>query len=113
MPNIVVLGTGMAGLGAAYRLHSEGVKPVLYDKNSYYGGHTASFRSEDGFLFDLGPHISFSKDTRTQALLADAVEQEYETIQTNLNNYWRGYWPPHPVPLHMHGLPDDVIIKVI
>src|SRR5215467_4555797 len=24
MPNIVILGTGMAGFGAAYRLHSEG-----------------------------------------------------------------------------------------
>ncbi len=24
-PNIVVLGTGMAGFGAAYRLHAEGV----------------------------------------------------------------------------------------
>ena len=32
MPNIVILGTGMAGFGAAYRLHSEGITPVMYDK---------------------------------------------------------------------------------
>jgi protoporphyrinogen oxidase len=37
----------------------------------------------------------------------------YETMQVNLNNYWRGYRPQHPVQLHMHGLPEDVIIKVI
>ena len=112
-PNIVVLGTGMAGFGAAYRLHSEGITPVMYDKNAYYGGHTASFRYETGFLFDVGPHISFTKDTRIQEVFADSVEQQYETIQINLNNYWRGHWPLHPVQLHLHGMPEDVIVKVI
>src|SRR5215831_5561786 len=112
-PNIVVLGSGMAGFGAAYRLHAQGITPVMYDKNSYYGGHTASFRYETGFLFDVGPHISFTKDTRIQELFADSVDQEYETIQINLNNYWRGHWPLHPVQLHLHGLPEDVVVKVI
>ena len=103
----------MAGFGAAYRLHAEGITPVMYDKNSYHGGHTASFRFESGFLFDLGPHISFSKDPRIQELLAESVDQQFETIQISLNNYWRGYWPKHPVQLHLHGLPEDTIIKVI
>jgi protoporphyrinogen oxidase len=113
MPNIIVLGTGMAGFGAAYRLHSEGVTPVMYDKNGYHGGHTASFRDDSGFLFDIGPHISYTKDPRIQNLLADSVEQQYETLQIYLNNYWRGHWPQHPVQLHLHGMPEDVIIKVI
>lgn len=103
----------MGGLGAAYRLRGEGITPVLYDKNAYYGGHTTSFRYDSGFLFDVGPHISFTKDTRIQELFADSVDQHYETIQINLNNYWRGHWPQHPVQLHMHGLPEDVIVKVI
>ena len=112
-PNIVVLGSGMAGFGAAHRLSAEGITPVMYDKNSYLGGHTASFRYETGFLFDVGPHISFTKDTRIQQLFADSVEQQFETVQINLNNYWRGYWPIHPVQLHLHGLPDDLIVQVI
>jgi protoporphyrinogen oxidase len=103
----------MAGFGAAYRLHAEGVTPVMYDKNGYHGGHTASFRHASGFLFDVGPHISFTKDPRIQDLFADSVGQQYETVQINLNNYWRGYWPRHPVQLHLHGLPEDVIVKVI
>ncbi len=111
--NIIVLGTGMAGFGAAYRLHAEGIPPVMYDKNGYHGGHTASFRYDSGFLFDLGPHISFTKDTRIQDLFADSVDQQFETKPLNLNNYWRGYWPLHPVQLHLHGLPEDVIVKVI
>jgi protoporphyrinogen oxidase len=111
--NIVVLGSGMAGFGAAYRLHAEGVTPVIYDKNNYYGGHTASFRNESGFLFDVGPHISFTKDTRIQNLFAESVDQQYETLPISLNNYWRGHWPKHPVQLHLHGLPEDVVVKVI
>ena len=103
----------MAGFGAAHRLHSEGIKPVMYDKNAYYGGHTASFRFASEFLFDVGPHISFTKDTRIQELFAESVDQQFETIQINLNNYWRGHWPLHPVQLHLHGLPEDVIVKVI
>jgi protoporphyrinogen oxidase len=103
----------MAGFGAAYRLHAEGATPVMYDKNCYHGGHTASFRYDSGFLFDMGPHISFTKDPRIQQLFADSVDQQYETVQINLNNYWRGYWPTHPVQLHLHGLPEDVIVKVI
>lgn len=113
MTQIAILGTGMAGFGAAHRLHAEGITPVMYDKNAHYGGHTSSFRSGNGFIFDLGPHISFTKDERIQALLAESVEQQYETVQITLNNYWRGYWPLHPVQLHLHGLPEDVIIKVI
>ena len=73
MPNIIVLGSGMAGFGAAYRLHAEGITPVMYDKNNYHGGHTASFRYDSGFLFDVGPHISFTKDPRIQDLFADSV----------------------------------------
>jgi protoporphyrinogen oxidase len=113
MPKIIILGTGMAGFGAAYRLHAEGIAPVMYDKNGYHGGHTASFRFDSGFLFDVGPHISFTKDSRIQDLFAESVGQQYETVQINLNNYWRGYWPQHPVQLHLHGLPDDIIVKVI
>jgi len=112
-PNIVVLGTGMAGFGAAHRLHREGIAPVMYDKNSYYGGHTMSFRYESGFLFDVGPHISFTKDLRIQQLFVESVDGRYETIPISLNNYWEGYWPPHPVQLHMHGLPEETIIKIV
>jgi protoporphyrinogen oxidase len=113
MPNIVVLGTGMAGFGAAYRLRGAGITPMMYDKNSYYGGHTTSFRYDTNFVFDVGPHISFTKDPRIQDLFADSVDQQYETVQISLNNYWRGYWPRHPVQLHLHGLPEEVIVKVI
>lgn len=112
-PRVAVLGTGMAGFGAAHHLHSAGIRATLYDKNPYHGGNTASFRYDNGFLFDVGPHITYSKDPRIQDLLADSVDQKFETLQVALNNYWQGYWPLHPAQVHLHGLPTDVIVKVI
>jgi protoporphyrinogen oxidase len=113
MNDIVVLGSGMAGMGATHQLALEGIRPVLYEKSSYYGGHTASFRNGAGFLFDLGPHISFTKDPRIQELFAANVDGKYEKVQIHLNNYWRGYWLTHPVQLHMHGLPEDLICEIV
>jgi protoporphyrinogen oxidase len=113
LSNIVILGSGMGAFGAAYRLHAEGITPVMYDMNDYHGGRTASFHFDGGFIFDMGPHISFSKDPRIQSLFADSVDQKYETVQIFLNNYWRGHWPQHPVQLHMHGLPEDIVVKMI
>ena len=113
MKDIVVLGTGMAGYGAARQLSDNGIRPVVYDKNTYFGGHTASFRDEQGFIFDLGPHISFTKDERVQDLFAGYIDQQYESVQVNLNNYWRGVTVTHPAQLHLHGLPHELIVEII
>jgi protoporphyrinogen oxidase len=112
---ICILGTGMAGFGAAYRLRQENIDKdiCLYDKNSYIGGHTASFETDDGFIFDDGPHISFTEDERIQKLLADNIDQEYETVKAVVNNYWKGHWVKHPAQVNLHGLPADLIVDVL
>ncbi|MEM1182707.1 MAG: NAD(P)-binding protein [Acidobacteriota bacterium] len=112
MSDVVILGAGMAGLGAAHRLRAEGVPSVIYDKNSYPGGHAASFRHGD-FTFDDGPHVSFTRDPRVQQLFADAVGGRYEVIQTQVDNYWRGHWIKHPAQCNLHGLPTDLVVEVI
>jgi protoporphyrinogen oxidase len=111
--NIVVLGTGMAGFGAASFLQSKGLRPVVYDKNDFYGGHTASFTDKAGFLFDFGPHISFTKDERIQSLFAKYVDQKYVALQVKLDNYWQGLRLTHPVQLHLNGLPKDLIVEIV
>src|SRR6185369_6065013 len=113
MANIVVLGTGMAGYGAAHRLQGEGMRPVVYDAADHVGGHTASFRDAMGFLFDLGPHISFTKDPRIQDFFAGQVDGQYQEVQVTLDNYWRGLKLTHPVQLHLNGLPHDLIIEIV
>jgi protoporphyrinogen oxidase len=113
MEKIAVLGSGMAGFGAAHRLHEEGIPSVVYDKNDYYGGHTASFRHDSGFIFDEGPHVSFTKDERLQALFAESVDQKYEVIRARPNNYWKGTWIKHPAICNLHGLPTQLVVNAL
>ena len=112
MSGIVILGAGMAGLGAAHRLRAEGVEALIYDKNAYAGGHAATFHHGD-FLFDDGPHISFTRDERLQELFAESVDGRYEVIQTRVNNHWRGHWIKHPAQCNLHGLPEELVVAVI
>lgn len=113
MERVTILGSGMAGWGAARRLNEEGVSTVLYDKNSYYGGHTASFKHPDGFIFDEGPHVSFTKHERLQKLYADSVDQKYEVIHARPNNYWKGHWIKHPAICNLHGLPAELVVNCL
>lgn len=110
---IAILGTGMAGFGAAHRLQGEDVEITLFDEKGHYGGHTASVNLPSGFTFDHGPHVSFTKDERIQRLLADNVNNQYETIQYQVNNYWQGHWITHPVQNNLHGLPVDLVTRII
>ena len=103
----------MAGYGAAYFLNSQGIQADLYEKDSYIGGHTATFTFDTGFSFDDGPHISFTKDTRVQEILAESIDGQYETIQAGVNNYYKGYWIKHPAQCNLHGLPEDLVVKCI
>ncbi|HEX9666452.1 MAG TPA: NAD(P)-binding protein [Thermodesulfobacteriota bacterium] len=113
MTRIAILGAGMAGFGASNRLLKEGVRSVIYEKKPYHGGHTASFKFDSGFIFDDGPHISFTKNERIQKIFAESVNNEFETIQARTNNYWQGHWIKHPVQCNLYGLPKDLIVDVL
>lgn len=110
---VAILGAGMAGYGAAHQLHQEGIPSITYEKRRQYGGHTSSFRTPNGFVFDEGPHISFTKDAGMQDVLADAVDQEYEILQARVNNYWKGTWIKHPAQSNLHGLPEDLLVPLL
>jgi protoporphyrinogen oxidase len=110
--DVVVLGTGMAGLGAAARLRDEGLRPQLYDKNAYPGGHTAS-HARDGFIFDEGPHVSFTKDDTVRGLFAQAVGGDFLKVDAYIDNYWQGRFIRHPVITNMHGLPTQTVVDCI
>jgi protoporphyrinogen oxidase len=113
MKTIAVLGSGISALGAAQRLAKEKVEVTLYDKNAFFGGHTNSLRYKEGFVFDMGPHVSFTSDKRIEALLADNVDGDFDTHKYRFNNYWEGHWMGHPAQTNLHGLPTDIVVKII
>jgi protoporphyrinogen oxidase len=113
MTSIAILGTGMAGFGAAYAAHGAGVRPVMYDMHDHIGGHTASYEFPGGWTFDEGPHVSFTDNIRIQDLLAANVDGKYEEFATRVNNYWKGHWIKHPAQVNLHGLPADLVTKIL
>ncbi|MCL5960289.1 MAG: FAD-dependent oxidoreductase [Chloroflexi bacterium] len=52
---VVVLGAGLAGLSAAWRLSERGVEVELLETKPYVGGLARTIH-RDGFIFDYGPH---------------------------------------------------------
>ena len=53
----------------------------MYDKNPLLWRPYVVVRGHADSSFDMGPHISFTKDTRIQDLFAESVDQKSETMQ--------------------------------
>ena len=51
---VIVIGSGLAGMSCATYLAKENYKVKVVEKNASYGGRLQSF-SHDGFTFDAGP----------------------------------------------------------
>ncbi|MDO6416178.1 FAD-dependent oxidoreductase [Sphingomonas sp. BIUV-7] len=111
--NIVILGGGMAGFGAANQLFEMGIKPRMFEQRARPGGLTSSFDHGDGFIFDEGVHISFSKSERVKDIFSQSVGGDVNIGRVYCNNYWRGHWIKHPAQVNLHGLPVDLVVDCI
>lgn len=113
MKDIIVLGAGPAGFGAAHKLKNEGVEPIIFEKNNYIGGHCASFTFEDKWTFDDGPHISFSKNEYVKKIFAESTENDYYEFSANADNYWNGIWIKHPAQINLKDIPAELNTKIL
>jgi protoporphyrinogen oxidase len=107
----VILGAGLAGLTAAYTLQSAGEHHwVVLEQESRAGGHARSTEL-DGYVFDLGPHILFTKDREMELLIRDL-------LAGNIREQERRAWIRHhehdtytrfPFQAHLYGLPVSLV----
>jgi len=67
---IAVVGGGLTGLTAAWRLQSAGFAVKVFEKDGFVGGRTRSIR-KDGFIFDVGAITMLPTYTRTCALIEE------------------------------------------
>ncbi|MBL8559088.1 MAG: NAD(P)-binding protein [Hyphomonadaceae bacterium] len=108
-----ILGSGVAGLGAANYLSDQGIRARILDARPRPGGLTTSHDTVDGFNFDEGVHISFTTNERVKDLFAKGAQGAFETGKVYCNNYWRGHWIKHPAQVNLHGLPTDLVVACI
>lgn len=109
---VAILGAGLAGLAAAGRARALGLQADLYERHAYVGGHAAS-HTTDGFTFDEGPHVSFTKRPEIRQLFDDALDGDFLEHRAVISNYWRGHEITHPAQTNLHGLPTDVVERCI
>lgn len=98
-----ILGAGLAGLSCSYHLGHD--KCIVFEKNPYAGGHIHSNR-RDGFVWDEGIHISFTKDDYVRNLFAESVQNEYIEFNVNVGNYFKGDWIPHPAQSNLYAVSE-------
>lgn len=58
---IIILGAGIAGLGAAYKLSKDNQHIIVLEKDDTYGGLCGNFTIE-GFRFDRFVHFFFFEE---------------------------------------------------
>ncbi|MBW3127593.1 protoporphyrinogen/coproporphyrinogen oxidase [Hymenobacter profundi] len=100
---IVILGAGLAGISASYHIgHS---KCQIFEQHAYAGGHIHS-ETRDGFIWDEGPHVSFTKSEYVRDLFASSTEfVEYPVFPAN---YYKGSWIPHPAQTNLYAAPQEI-----
>lgn len=55
MRSIAIIGSGFAGLSSAAYLAKAGYKVDVYEKNDAFGGRARQLKTDNGYLFDMGP----------------------------------------------------------
>ena len=100
-----ILGAGLAGISASYHLGHE--KCEVFEKKNHIGGHIHS-DIIDGFTWDEGPHVSFTKHAYVRDLFAENVDQKFLEYPVTTANYYKGIWIPHPAQSNMFAIPQPL-----
>lgn len=101
----LILGAGIAGLGASYALSQRGKESVVLEKDNAYGGLCSCFEI-DGFRFDRFIHLSFSTIEQVNDIFSKVEGGIYRHIP-NPSNIYKGKWIKHPAQNNLFVLDDD------
>jgi len=96
-----ILGAGPAGLTLAQFLR----EPCeVLEAETHPGGHASSFQL-DGFTFDYGPHIMFSKHKDILAFMIESLEGNVHECRRNNKISYKGRLTKYPFENGLSGLP--------
>lgn len=101
----LILGAGISGLSASYHLGHANC--LLLEQEDRPFGHVKMV-SRDGFTWEEGPHVSFTKHAYVRDLFAASVDGEFEEYVARATNYFRGHWIDHPAQVSLHQVPEPL-----
>ncbi|MDD5609954.1 MAG: FAD-dependent oxidoreductase [Candidatus Omnitrophica bacterium] len=110
MKKIVVVGAGICGLTAAYKLTKAGYKVLVVEKEGNSGGLARSFRY-NGYTFDIGPHRLYTKVPQVSNFINDILKEKIIIPRKSGIYLFSKYldWPLSPSDIFR--LPVNILIK--
>lgn len=103
---LAILGGGLSGLSAAYFLQekSEIGEIILFEKEDRLGGLCRSFQV-NGVLYDIGPHIVFSKDQSVLDLITKILGENRHLLRRSNRIIHKGTFIQYPFENDLSKLP--------
>ncbi|MCJ1314588.1 hypothetical protein MMC25_008270 [Agyrium rufum] len=114
--DVLVIGAGPTGLGAAKRLHQiNGPSWLIVDSNDVPGGLASTDITPEGFLYDVGGHVIFSHYKYFDDVIDEALPGEDDWYSHQRISYvrYKGLWVPYPFQNNISMLPQEDQVKCI
>ncbi|MDO8725116.1 MAG: FAD-dependent oxidoreductase [Candidatus Methanoperedens sp.] len=77
--NVVILGAGIAGLSAGYRLSEASIPLTIIEKESIIGGMSSCFKYKD-YTLDYGPHKIFTRMDDIMEKIRNLIGKDLLTV---------------------------------
>lgn len=114
--NIIIIGAGPCGLGAAWRLNELGHKNwSIYEQSSYTGGLSASFKDSEDFWWDIGGHVLFSHYPYFDSVMDTVMDKDKEWLFHDRSAWvWmNSRFIPYPIQNNIHRLPKEIFSECL
>ncbi|KAH8929216.1 FAD/NAD(P)-binding domain-containing protein [Atractiella rhizophila] len=114
--DILIIGAGPTGLGAAKRLHQlKHQNHLVVDAFSKPGGLASTDTTPEGFLFDVGGHVIFSHYLFFDDVINEALPKADDWYEHERVSYVRSNncWVPYPFQNNIVMLPVEEQAKCV
>jgi protoporphyrinogen oxidase len=107
--DILILGAGIAGLGAALHARELGRNAVIFEARDAAGGLLDNFQV-NGYRFDHAVHLSFANEEKVREIFD---KTPYITHPADSLCFDQKYWLKHPVQNNLFPLPAEQKVELI
>ncbi len=112
---VIIVGAGPAGLGAGYELSKLGHKNfMIYEKKTFPGGISTSYKDSKGFIWDVGGHVLFSHYSYFDNIIKDLYnDNALNSIVRSAYVFLDGNFIPYPFQYNIRYLSREKVAKIV